>query len=97
MFEGSTLPPDEDDPAVDRFEFEPAEDDGETAYEYKLDGIMISSYDVNGSADSDRDRWIDVLSTDWATSKPGADANVPSDGNLVAATVDTDMGGDFIL
>ena len=95
--EGSTLPPDEDDPAMERFEFEPAEDDGETAYEYKLDGIMISSYDVNGSADSDRDRWIDVLSTDWGTSKPGADANVPSDGNLVAATVDTDMSGDFIL
>ena len=95
--EGSTLPPDEDDQAVDSFEFGPAKDDGETAYEYKLDGAMISSYDVNGSADSDHDRWIDVLSTDWGTSKPGADANLPSDGDLVAATADTDMGGDFIL
>lgn len=124
--EGSSLPPDQEDQAVDSFQFdaEPegvliglllpavqaaegpmeaedrgltAKDDGETAYEYKLDGVMISSYDVNGSADADHDRWIDVLSTDWGTSKPAAEANLRSDGELVQAVSEADMGGDFIL
>lgn len=102
--EPSSLPPDEDDQAVDSFKFGPAKDDGETAYEYKLDGVMISNYDVNGSADSGHDKWIDVLSTDWGTSKPGAardevvkNAGLRSDGELVQAVSEGDMGGDFIL
>lgn len=101
--EPSSLPPDEDDQAIDSFKF--AKDDGETAYEYKLDGVMISSYDVNGAGDSDHDRWIDVLSTDWGTDKPGAvreevvkNAGLRSDGELVQAVTEAaDMGGDFIL
>lgn len=70
---------------------------GETAYEYKLDGVMISSYDVGGSTDVDQDQWIDVLSTDWGAHKPGADAGLRSDGELVQAVSEADMGGDFIF
>ncbi len=99
--EPSSLPPDEDDQAVDSFRFGPAKDDGDTAYEYKLDGVMISSYDVNGAGDSDHDRWIDVLSTDWGTDRPAADvvkeAGLRSDGELVQAVSEADVGGDFIL
>ncbi len=99
--EPSSLPPDEEDQAIDSFEFGPASDDGETAYEYKLKDVMISSYDVNGASDSGHDKWIDILSTDWGTSKPGAgkvvEAGLRSDGELVQAVSDADMGGDFIL
>ena len=99
--EPSPLPPDEEDQAIDSFKFGPAQDDGETAYEYKLDGVMISSYDVNGAADTDHDRWIDVLSTDWGDAKPTAEtvsnAGLRSDGELVQAVSEADMGGDFIL
>lgn len=70
---------------------------GETAYEYKLDGVMISSYDVNGSGDEGHDQWIDILSTDWGAHKPTAEAGLRSDGELVQAVSDADMGGDFIL
>ena len=99
--EPSNLPPDEDDQAIDSFKFGSAKDDGETAYEYKLDGVMISSYDINGSADAGHDRWIDVLSNDWGTDKPDAgkvvEAGLRSDGELVQAVSEADMGGDFIL
>ncbi len=73
---------------------------GEAAYEYKLDGVMITNHGVNGAADADHDKWIDVLSTDWGTHKPSASdsgAGLRSDGELVQAVSEADMGGDFIL
>ena len=98
--EGSTLPPDEHDQAIDSFQFGPAKDDGETAYEYKLDGVIITNHGVNGAADADHDKWIDVLSTDWGTHQPTAaaeEAGLRSDGELVQAVSEADTGGDFIL
>ena len=77
-----------------------AKDDGGTAYEVKLDDLVITSYDTHGTADSDHDKWIDVLSIDWGTHQPSASdsgAGLRSDGELVQAVGDADMGGDFIL
>lgn len=99
VVEDSTLSPDGDDQPIDSFQFAP--DDGGTAFEYKLDGVMISNYDVNGSGDEGHDRWIDVLSTDWGGSKATGEvvreAGLRSDGELVQAVSDADVGGDFIL
>lgn len=99
--EPSPLPPDVEDQAIDSFKFGPAKDDGKTAYEYKLDGVMISNYDVNGAGDSGHDEWIDVLSIDWGMDRPAAEvvkeAGLRSDGELVQAVSEADMGGDFIF
>ncbi len=60
----------------------------------------LDTWDDNQAADSDHDKWIDVLSTDWGTSQPSGAAkaaNLQSDGELVQAVGEADMGGDFIL
>ncbi len=73
---------------------------GETAYEVKLDDLMIKSYDTHGAGDSGHDDWIDVLSIDYGVHGPAAvvkEAGLRSDGELVQAVSEADMGGDFIL
>ncbi len=73
---------------------------GEAAYEYKLDGVMITNHGVHGAADSGHNEWIDVLSIDYGIHKPAAavkEAGLRSDGELVQAVSEADMGGDFIL
>ena len=99
-----------------------AKDDGGAAYEYKLDGVMISSYDVGGSgdgevssidalliindigrsaADSDHDKWIDILTMSPPVTETVEDvvknAGLRSDGELVQAVSEMEMPGDFIL
>lgn len=54
----------------------------------------------NQAADSGHDEWIDVLSIDWGAGQPSGAvkaANLRSDGDLVQAVGEADMGGDFIL
>ncbi len=60
----------------------------------------LDGWDEAQAADSGHDKWIDVLSIDWGSSQlAGArqEANLQSDGELVQAVGEADMGGDFIL
>ena len=75
-------------------------DAGETAYEVKLDDLLITSYNPSGSAGDDDDKWIDILTINEGRHQPtakGESAGLRSDGELVQAVSDADMGGDFIL
>lgn len=97
--EPSTLPPDVEDQSVDSFKFGPAKDDSKVEAQ---DALLIINELSRASADSHDDKWIDVLSTDWGMEKPGSNAAVKeaglrSDGELVQAVTEADMGGDFIL
>ena len=73
------------------------EDDATQGY------TLVELLEVRGRSrvdDADHDKWIDVLSIDWGAHKPGADtggAGLRSDGELVQAVSDAEMGGDFIL
>lgn len=75
-------------------------EEGRTAAADTTGASHFDDWRETQAADSGHDKWIDVLSTDWGTQQPAAAAyggRLRSDGDLVIAVIDADMGGDFIL